>query len=57
MTNEDQNSIYMMHDLDAVEERSAGLSQLLISRSIQGLIYLFSGFAILVNFFGSHFLD
>jgi hypothetical protein len=57
MTNDNQNSIYMVHDLDASEEPSTDLPQLLVSKSIQGLIYLFSGIAIAVNFFGSHFLD
>ncbi len=57
MANEDQNSIYTLHQLDTSEEQSDSFPQWLVSLSVQGLIYLFSGFAIAVNFFGPHFLD
>ncbi|WP_221763320.1 hypothetical protein [Methyloradius palustris] len=57
MTNEHQNSIYILHQSDTSEEESTRFRQWLISASVQGLIYLFSGFAIVVNLFGTHFLD
>jgi hypothetical protein len=57
MTSEDQNSIYILHHLDKSEDQSASFRQWLVSASVQGLIYLFSGFAIAINLFGTHFLD